>query len=196
MRAVMSSVPPEIVAWRRKTGADQWDEMWEGVLHMTPMPNRDHQDLEWALETWLRLHWARPQGCKVYHEVNLTRPGGWPDDYRIPDLLLLTPQRLAIDKNTYFEGAPDAVVEIRSPDDESYEKLAWYASLGVPEVWIIERDSKVPELHRLRAGQYVVASPDADGWLVSGLGISLRAARPGTVEISLAGDPSTLEQLP
>ncbi len=34
MKAVMASVPEHILEWRRRTGADQWDEMWEGVLHM------------------------------------------------------------------------------------------------------------------------------------------------------------------
>ena len=51
MRAVMPEVPPDILAWRKRTGADMWDEMWEGVLHMAPMPNREHQDLEGAMET-------------------------------------------------------------------------------------------------------------------------------------------------
>jgi Uma2 family endonuclease len=57
-------------------------------------------------------------------------PGGWPDNHRIPDLVLLTPARFAIDRNEYFEGAPDVVVEIRSPGDESYEKRDFYAALG------------------------------------------------------------------
>jgi hypothetical protein len=55
MKAVMSEVPADILAWRKRTGADRWDEMWEGVLHMPPMPNREHQELEWAMETYLRM---------------------------------------------------------------------------------------------------------------------------------------------
>ena len=90
MRAVMSEVPPDILAWRKRTGADRWDEMWEGVLHMAPSPNRAHQELEWAMETYLRLRWARPRGARVYHQINLASAGGWPNNYRIPDLVLLT----------------------------------------------------------------------------------------------------------
>ena len=30
MKAVMSKVPPDILAWRKHTGADRWDEMWDG----------------------------------------------------------------------------------------------------------------------------------------------------------------------
>ena len=110
MRAVMFEVPPDILAWRKRTGADRWDEMWEGVLHMAPAPNREHQDLTGAMETYLRLRWARPRGNRVYHEINLAAPGGWTNNYRIPDLVLLTPERFGIDRNEYFEGAPDVVV--------------------------------------------------------------------------------------
>ena len=39
MKAVMANVPEHILEWRRRTGADQWDEMWEGVLHMAPSPS-------------------------------------------------------------------------------------------------------------------------------------------------------------
>ncbi|MCZ6795223.1 MAG: Uma2 family endonuclease, partial [Planctomycetota bacterium] len=117
MKAVIAKIPDSLLAWRSRTGADRWDENWEGVLHMPPMPNRDHQNFEWSLETYLRLRWARPQGCKVFHQINLSSLGGWPDDYRIPDLVLLTPDRFDVDRNEYFEGPPSAVVEIRSPDD-------------------------------------------------------------------------------
>src|SRR5438093_132592 len=58
MKAVIPCVSDPILAWRKHSGADQYDEMWEGVLHMPPVPNRFHQDLEFALEAWLRWFWA------------------------------------------------------------------------------------------------------------------------------------------
>jgi Uma2 family endonuclease len=161
------------------------------------MPNREHQDLAWAMETYLRLHWARPQGMRVYHNINVASPGGWPNNYRIPDLVLLTPERFGIDQNEYFEGAPDVVVEIRSPGDESYEKFEFYAQLGVPEVWIIDRDRKTPEIYTLRAGNYIQQPADADGWVLSTVtGIELRAGSPGKLAMRLAGDERTREDLP
>jgi Uma2 family endonuclease len=197
MKAVMSEVPPDILAWRKRTGADRWDEMWEGVLHMPPMPNRQHQDLEGAMETYLRVHWARPRGCRVYHQINLASPGGWPNNYRIPDLVLLSPERFGIDHNEYFEGAPDVVVEIRSPGDESYDKLAFYAQLGIPEVWIINRDSKEPEVYVLQADRYERCAAHAAGWALSTVtGIELRTGQPGKLAMRLAGDERTHEELP
>jgi Uma2 family endonuclease len=193
----MPEVSPAILAWRKRTGADRWDEMWEGVLHMAPSPNREHQDLEGAMETYLRLRWARPHRARVYHQINLTPPGGWPDNYRIPDLVLLSPARFDIDRNEYFEGAPDVVVEIRSPGDESYEKLEFYAALGVPEAWIIHRDSKEPEIYSLQAGRYERRAAGRDGWVLSPTtGLELRSGKPGKLAIRFAGDDNTREDLP
>ena len=197
MRAVMAEIPPDILAWRKRTGADRWDEMWEGVLHMPPAPNREHQDLEGNLEFYLRMHWARPRQARVYHQINVAAPGGWPNNYRIPDLVLLTPERFGIDRNEYFEGAPEVVVEIRSPGDESYDKLGFYAELGVPEVWIINRDNRAPELYRLQGDGYERQEVGEAGWLLSSAtGIELRAGRSGKLDIRLAGDETTQAELP
>jgi len=198
MKGVMAEVPSDIIESRRRTGADHWDEMWEGVLHMPPMPNRDHQDLEWMLETWLRTQWAVPRGNRVYHQINLAAPGGWPDkNYRIPDLVLLTPDRFDIDHNEYFEGAPTVVVEIRSPGDETYEKLPFYAELRVPEVWVIDRDTREPEVRVFRGNGYIEQAPGTDGWIHSAAtGIELRAADPRKVALRITGDETTRQDLP
>ena len=197
MKAVIADVPQHLLDSRARNGADQWDEMWEGVLHMPPAPNREHQGLEWELETWLRLHWARPNGARVYHQINVASPGGWPNDYRIPDLVLLAPDRFHVDRNEYFEGAPTVVVEIHSPDDEACEKLVFYAGIGVPEVWIVPRDTKRPELYVLQGTDYAKQAPAADGWLDSpATAVRLRGEQGNKLGIQLAGDEATRRSLP
>ena len=197
MKAVIPNVPDAITEWRRRNGADRWDEMWEGVLHMPPMPNRVHQDLEGAMEAYLRRFWIGLKGGKVYHQINLASPGAWPSDYRVPDLVLLTPDRFGIDKNEYFEGAPTVVVEIRSPEDESYDKLDFYATLGVPEVWIIDRDTKAPEIYALVGGAYEKRDPDADGWVKSkATDVEIRRTESSRLAMRVGGDGSTLEEMP
>jgi hypothetical protein len=174
-----------------------WDEMWEGVLHMPLVPNRMHQDFQWALETWLRAHWAEPLGSRVYHEVNLASIGGWPNNYRIPDLVLLTPDRFSIDHNEYLEGPPAVVVEIRSPDDETYEKLPFYAALGVPEAWVIDRDTKTPELYALERRDYTGLRAAEDGWLHSAMtGVQMRGEAGNRLAIQMGADPGSLRLLP
>lgn len=196
MKAVMVEVPEHILEARQRTGADQWDELWNGVLHMPPMPNYSHQKLESELEVYLKLFWARPNKSEVLHQINLASIGGWPSDYRIPDLVLVSAERADINHGEYFEGAPDAVVEIFSPGDETYDKLPFYEELGVPEVWIIHRDTKAPEIHLLKRGKLKKQKPTSEGWLRSpGIGIEMKKGK-GKLLIRLTGDDSTCERLP
>jgi Uma2 family endonuclease len=133
----------------------------------------------------------------VHHQVNVALPGGWPNDYRIPDLVLLAPERFAINRDVYLEGAPTVVVEVRSPGDETMEKLPFYAKLGVPEVWVVERDTRVPELCVLRSGAYQPQQPAADGWLQSAVtGVKLRGEGGNRLTLQLGEDEKTRWVLP
>lgn len=196
MRAVMPVVVPHVLEWRKRRGLDRWDEMWDGELHMSPFPNVEHQDLAGALQTYLTTHWAKPNKAKVW-QVNVASPGGWPDDFRIPDLVLLTRDRLHINRGEYLEGAPNVVVEIASPGDETREKFPFYAELGVPEVWVIDRDTKEPEIHLLRGGRYRKQRPVAGGWVRSpAVGIELKASTGRKLSVRVAGKDATREDLP
>jgi Uma2 family endonuclease len=197
MKAVISKVPEHILEWRRRTGADRYDEMWEGVLHIAPVPNRDHQELAFALAVWLRFNWAEPNGCRVYLERNIAEHGAWPDNYRIPDLVLVTPSRIHLDCNEYIDGGPDAVVEIHSPDDEAYEKLDFYAKIGVREVWIIDRDTRKPHIYKLVSDRYELQEAGADGWHRSDMaGSEMRATADEKLEIRVFGRHETRALLP
>lgn len=197
MKAVMPEVPQHFLESRARIGADRWDEMWEGELHMPPAPNRSHQDLILSLARWIWTYWAQPLGNRVHQQINVASVGGWPHNYRVPDLVLLTPDRFSIDHNEYFEGPPAVVVEIHSPGDEAYEKLPFYAKLGVPEVWIIDRDSRAPEILVLKAGNYAAQTPGADGWIKSEItGVLLRGEPGGKLAIQVSADPNTQRLLP
>ena len=80
MKAVFLDVPHSLLDERRKTGADRWDEVWDGVLHLVPSPTIEHQDLEGALEAWLRRYWVPRSGGRVHHQVSVARVAagaGW-----------------------------------------------------------------------------------------------------------------------
>jgi len=84
-----------------------------------------------------------------------------------------------------------------TPGDESYEKLPFYAALGIPEIWIIHRDTKEPEIYLLRRGRYRKQRPLASGWLRSpGTGIEMRVGAPGKLAVRLTGKEATREDLP
>ncbi len=200
MDAVIKGMPAHWLEERKNSDAAQWDEMWNGVLHMPPMPNRMHQNIALDLAIYLKKRWAKPAGGRVNLEVNLTTPEDethWTFNYRIPDMVLLDPPRFGIDKNEYMVGAPLVVVEIRSRNDETYEKLPFYAALGVPEVWVIDRDTKAVEVHRLSGGAYATLAADADGWLRSpAAGVAFRQTEVGRVWVRVGDDDATAEELP
>lgn len=165
MRAVLVHVTESDLANRRAKGLDRWDEMWEGVLHMTPAPSLQHQRILDELIIFLGAHFRTTKRGQLVSGINVFRSS---DNYRIPDLTFV-----AIGREQIFSadgvrgGGPDAVIEIRSPEDETFDKLPFYAALGIREVVVIDRDTKRPEIYRLAGAQYVALQPDADGWLRS-----------------------------
>lgn len=199
MQAVIANMPPKWLAERRNSDAARWDEMWNGVLHMPPMPNRMHQRFARNLLIWLQTVWAEPQGFQADQEVNLTTPEDeveWTSNFRIPDLVLLTPDRFHIDKGDYMAGAPLVVIEVHSPRDETYEKFPFYAGLGVPEVWVFDRDTRTPEIFALTNGEYQLIPAGVYGWVASAAaGIEFLQKAPGTVWLRLAGDDSFAREI-
>lgn len=175
--------------------------MRNGVLHIPPVQTTTQQSLQMELVLFLKNQWAKPRGCEAHHGVNLTTPedeAHWTLNYRIPDIVLLTPDRLSIDKNEYMAGAPPVVVEIKSPGDETYDKFPFYAGLGVPEVWAFDRDTRVPELYALGPGsQYQPLSAGPDGWLRSpATGVEFRHSAPNKVAVRIGGNLASAEELP
>ncbi|MEX2661069.1 MAG: Uma2 family endonuclease [Vicinamibacterales bacterium] len=175
MRALVH-VRDEELADRRAKGLDRRDEMWEGVLHMTPAPSLEHQRMLDELIEFLRPSLRRAGRGGLFSGITVFRDRGAEHDYRIPDLTFVTAGREHVLQPDGIRGeGPDAVIEIRSPDDETYEKLPFYAALGIPEVVVCDRDTKAPEIFRLAGSEYLLLQADRGGWLTSSvLGVRLR----------------------
>ena len=41
----------QLIAERRRLGHDRFDEVWEGVYVMNPLPNNEHQELQTPFDT-------------------------------------------------------------------------------------------------------------------------------------------------
>jgi Uma2 family endonuclease len=165
MRAVRVHVTDAELADRRLKGLDRWDEMWDGVLHMVPAPSLEHQRLLDRLIGFLEPHLRTSGRGRLISGINVFADAG---NYRIPDLTFVaTGREFILQEDGVRGGAPDAVIEIRSADDETYEKLPFYASLGITDVIVIDRGSKRPELYRLAGSQYILVQSDTNRWLRS-----------------------------
>ena len=78
-----------------------------------------------------------------------------------------------------------------------HEKFPFYAGLGVPEVWVFDRETREPELYTLVMGPaYQLLEPYLDGWIRSpATGIEFRQALPKKVWVRIAGDAPTAKEL-
>ncbi|GAA1397500.1 hypothetical protein GCM10009613_50290 [Pseudonocardia kongjuensis] len=136
----MLDPPKAMLDERRRLGLDGRDEMWDGVLHMVPPPGEPHQGI--SSELFLILApLAKRRGLDPRMETGLFRSE---HDYRIPDQLYRRPEHRS---GRGAEGA-DLVVEIRSPGDETYEKIEFYAAAGVRELLVVHPDDRRAEVFR------------------------------------------------
>ena len=146
-----------IVAEREASGADRYDEVWEGVYVMSPLADIEHQDLATALSSVLFYAVDRAGLGRVFNGVNVSdREKGWKRNYRVPDVAVYLRGNPARHCGTYWCGGPDFAVEVISPEERPREKFPFYASTGTREVLLMDRDPWTLELHRLRDGALVL----------------------------------------
>lgn len=122
--------PPELEALlqrRRELGQDGFDEVWDGVLHMAPHAHSDHGILAAAVAHVLWPH-AKRAGLIPGDSFNVGEPG----DFRVPD-----GGYHRVRPGTVYVPTAAVVVEVVSPDDESLDKLPFYAARGVGEALLV-----------------------------------------------------------
>jgi len=113
---------------------------------------------------------------------------------RMPDLFFIANERLSLLRPNHFEGAPDLIVEIVSPDSVSRDwrvKYLEYERAGVREYWVVDPLAGQVEAYALgEDGQYAPIE-EKDGALDSVVipGLYLRpewlwqVPRPDSIEI-------------
>lgn len=160
MDAVLVGPPDHVIAERKRLGLDHKDEVWDGEYHMVPAANDEHQRI--VVELLVAWHpLCRAVGLHLRGESNLIPPTepGW-QDFRVPDLVVFGDHARA---ERGVVGAAALVVEVRSPGDESFAKLPYFERLGVGEVLIVDRDTKVVR-HWVHGGvRLVEQAADAAG---------------------------------
>ncbi|HXA54043.1 MAG TPA: Uma2 family endonuclease [Solirubrobacteraceae bacterium] len=145
---ILDPLPVEIdefLARREEFGLDGADEMWEGVLHVNPAPYGRHSHIQQQLAELLGPL-ARAGGLTpAMGGFNLGARG----NYRVPDGGIHHP---GPDEMYYSTAA--LVVEIVSPDDESWAKLPFYAAHYVDEALIVDPQKREIHWFALRGMRY------------------------------------------
>ena len=89
---------------------------------------------------------------------------------RMPDLLFVAKSRTHLFQRNHFEGPPDLIVEIVSPDDPSRDyriKFVEYESAGVREYWIVDAMSQQLEIYSRGRNAKFTKVPLKDGRFAS-----------------------------
>lgn len=151
---VLGPPPPEVEAFldrRRAFGQDGRDEVWEGVYHVAPMAPAWHGYLDNVLAVLLEPY-ARAATLVGTSAFNL----GDPDDYRVPDRAFHRALPAAV-----WVATAAIVVEVVSPDDETWEKFDFYAQHHVEEICTADPTTRQLRWFVLDGGAYrgVDASP-------------------------------------
>ena len=178
-------VEKQILAERTGSDGDQYDEVWEGVYIVTPLPNNDHQVLVGEFTFILTEAVGRAGLGQAFPGVNLSdRDKGWEKNYREPDVAVFLRGGRAINHGTHWQGAADFLVEIISPGERTREKIPFYSSIGVVELLVIDREPWSLELYRhengqlTKVGQSTLAAPEVLESQTVGLTFQLLAGDP------------------
>ena len=130
---------------RRRLGLDRRDEVWKGVYRMNPPPTHEHQAIAQQLSELLGPL-ARSAGLEpLVQEFALGRLG----DYLVPDGGLFRAGARGV-----WHATAALVIEILSPDDDTWEKLPFYAEHRVDEVVVVDLHERNVHWLALEEGEY------------------------------------------
>src|ERR1041385_1671945 len=126
-------------------------QLIEGDLFMAPALNRYHQEISGNIFFLLSKYLEKRPVGKLYaapfdvyfDEINVAQP----------DLVFVSNKNRAILTHAGAEGAPDLLVEILSPKTAELDKRPKrrvFARCGVPELWIVDPETKLVHVYFLQ----------------------------------------------
>ena len=121
----------QILAKRRASGGDRYDEVWEGQCVMSPLAADEHQRIVGKLTTILELVVGMPGQGEVRAGINLSdRTKNWEQNYRVPDVAVRLEGGAAQIHEAHWSGGPGFVVEVMSPYDGAQRSCGFTRRLG------------------------------------------------------------------
>jgi Uma2 family endonuclease len=153
--------------WEEFVALDEDDprELIDGELVEVEVPTEAHEHAVAKLVYYLSAWADSREGARVFasgYKVRIAPKRGV-----MPDVQLFLPSnpRRSGNEQGLAKGRPDVAIEVVSPSSRRYDrvvKLRYYASIGVPEYWIVDPEART--LERLALGQagYVIADVAAE----------------------------------
>ena len=133
---------------------DGTDEVVKGELRVMPAPHYPHADIIQSLIAEFLPQCDR-QKVTILGSAFSLMISREPLTSRSPDLALYWRERDVIQDGLRW-APPDLIVEVLSPSENrrrKEEKLEDYASIGVPEVWLISPEAETIEVRLLKNGK-------------------------------------------
>jgi Uma2 family endonuclease len=152
----------EFLAWCPEGVRAEWVD--GRVVIMSP-ENARHNDLAGFLNFVMR-GFARQRSLGAVHCLNFAIRLGAQHRLRVPDLMFISKEKADLIHPGYFEGAPDLVMEIVSPDSLSRdwrEKYWEYEAAGVREYWVIDPQHERMEVYGLSSDGTFQPIPEREG---------------------------------
>jgi Uma2 family endonuclease len=129
---------------------DDRRELIDGHFLEIELPNELHEWIVAYLVTSL-MNWALPRRAGFPfasgYKVRISETRGV-----LPDVQFFRSGRGRLPEAGLDRGAPDLAIEIVSPSSKRFDrvvKLAWYASIGTPEYWIVDPPARSLERYLL-----------------------------------------------
>lgn len=130
-------------------------ELFDGVLVVTPSPAPPHQRASGRLYRWLSDSAETDDLGEVFSApIDVVFA---PKIVAVPDIVFVRRANLGIIGPQSIEGAPDLIVEILSPSTRRRDlraKKALYERFGVPEYWMVDLKQRGVKACVLRAERY------------------------------------------
>ncbi len=132
-------------------------ELHKGQIIFMPTPIPKHQKISGKLQFLLFGHTLVHELGEIYAapmDTYFTE-----NDTVQPDLLFIVKERLVIVGDKKIEGAPDFIIEIKSPGNTAKEmsyKKHLYESCGVKEYWVIYPDKNIIKQFENREQEFVL----------------------------------------
>lgn len=151
--------------WEDFIALDEDDprELIDGHLLEIDVATELHEYIVFVLGHLL-VDWTLRNGGRVLgsaYKIRVTERRGV-----MPDVQYYARGRPANPPAGLERGAPDLGVEVVSPSSRRYDrvtKLAWYASIGMPEYWIVDSEARTIERLVLRDGAYAIVHVADEG---------------------------------